>query len=440
MGAYDLAKQANAFTKSTSVPYRGDRFTTESRRLGGGCEGVTVDTNWSIRQDVQLMKLALSILLICMMSALSAPAVPEMDKLKSIYQTELTRLKSHWQGERLRLPLNHIAAMRDLEATYQQVGELKPLLAVRGERERFAANQSVDDIIPVAGPARLRVLQEAYIKDFKVLSTERVTRTFELREKYLRALVNLQKNLTRKGQIQSAVAVMNEVEARKKEFGVGNRDAVVGDGGLPTVPHTKPRSSRLDIDALNDLLHGEVMRWNSQNRQITITYDFSDGEQMEDWKSGERDAARGMLACERTVAWLRPELLQISEVKYDAFVDEERKQRAGMVVGDSLQAHLISGAVLQAKLFQVSEQRPITRFVETSRPLSRVHRSELSIQNDRIEWVVNHARARQAILQEPIRYPACVGFGHMESKSAYDNITITGILSKEYEAYLKQQL
>jgi hypothetical protein len=130
----------------------------------------------------------------------------------------------------------------------------------------------------------------------------------------------------------------------------------------------------------------------------------------------------------------------VSEIKYDAFFDEENEHRAGMIVGSSLQAHLIGGTVLEAKLFQTSEEHPLTRFVENGSPSIRVHRSELLIQNGRVEWTVDRTRARRALLQVPIRYPTYIGVGYMGSKSAYDNITITGILSKEYEAYLKQQL
>jgi hypothetical protein len=61
-------------------------------------------------------------------------------------------------------------------------------------------------------------------------------------------------------------------------------------------------------------------------------------------------------------------------------------------------------------------------------------------QSGRIEWSVDRTRVRRSSLEAPIRYPTYVGFGHMGATSGYDNITITGILSKEYIAYLMQQL
>ncbi len=386
------------------------------------------------------MRTKFAIFAILTVFVLNAAAVPEMDKLKGIYEKELARLKSESQAEKLRLPQDHIAAMRELERTYQQSGELKSLLAVRGERERFIGNPSITAIVPVTTPDHLRTLQQSYIEQYKSLSSDRKTKIGDLREKYIRALENLQKDLTRQGKIESALAVMKEIESEQDSFEGGDNAADSGGAVISPDLIAKPRSTTLDIDALNELLHGEVRRWNSYSRQITITYDFSEPEQMEDWKGGELDELRGLLVCERTVAWVRPQFLKILEVGHDAFFDEEHEHLAGLVIGNSIQAHLTGGTVLEAKLFQTSEQHPLTRFVEAGSPSIRVHRSELTIQNGRVEWTVDRTRARRAILQVPIRYPTYVGVGHMGSRSAYDNITITGILSKEYEAYLKQQL
>ena len=384
------------------------------------------------------MKTRFFALLLTTICALNALAVPEMEKLKNIYQSELSRLKTEAQGERLRLPQEHIAAMRELELMYQNDGELKPLLAVRGERERFISDPSVSAIVPVSSPKRLRSLQQTYIERYSGLSRERKTKLKELKDRYLQALEKLQKDLTRQGDIESALAVMNERDSYDSGADEGTSDSAA-DVPLPTSALT-PRSTTLDVNALNMLLHGQVVRWNSYSRQITISYDFSDARQMEDWKGGRMDAVRGMLVCDRTVAWMRPQLLEVEEAKYDALLDGD-EDRAGMVVGNSLQAHLIARTgIVEAKLFQTSEEHPLTRFTESREPSASVHHSELTIQNRSIEWTVDQGRSRKAILQVAIPYPTYVGFGHMGSVSAYDNITITGILSKEYEAYLRQQL
>ena len=379
------------------------------------------------------------VLLLSVICALNALAVPEMDKLKSIYQTELVRLKTEAQGERLRLPQEHIAAMRELEMTYQQSGELKSLLAVRAERERFIANPSVSAIVPVSGPEHLRTLQQAYVERYNGLSAEREAKIRDLEDKYLKALEKLQKDLTRQGQIESALAVMNERESHAGNSDEGTSGDTVADA-IAADLITAPRRATLDSSTLNKLFNGEVISWNSYSREIAIRYDFSDARQMEDWKGGAMDEVRGMLVCERTVAWARLQMLNVTEITYDALFEGD-EQRAGMVVGNSLQAHLIGrSGIVEAKLFQTSEEHPLTRFTESGNMSARVHHSELSIRGNRVEWSVNKGRSRNAIVQTPIVYPTYLGFGYMGSVSAYDNITVKGVMSKEYEAYLKQQL
>jgi hypothetical protein len=372
--------------------------------------------------------------------ALSARAVPEAERLKSIYEKQLSRLTSEAQAELLRAPQDHIAAMRELEMSYQQSGELKSLLAVRNERERFIGNPRADAIVPATTPDRLRTLQEAYISRGREISEKRTIDVRDLRSKYLQALENLQKSLTRQGKIESALVVMNEVEALKRET---SENGNTGGGGHDPqrVDSNSPRmsSDALDLAALGELLNGKVTRWNSYSRQITITYDFSSAQQIEDWKGGTLDTTRGVLVCTRTVAWVRPQFLQVLEIGYDVLFDGYELM-AGMTLGNSLQAHLIGGDALQAKLFQSSEEHPICDFTEANGVSQRVHRSELMFQSGRIEWSVDRTRVRRSSLEAPIRYPTYVGFGHMGATSGYDNITITGILSKEYIAYLMQQL
>ncbi len=363
-------------------------------------------------------------------------AVPEMNKLKTIYEQELKRLATESRGDRLRLPQDHIAALRELEMSYQQSGELKELLAVRQERERFVGNPSVNAISPVSFPDRLRLLQESYIERYRSVSSGLETRKSDLREKYLRALKNLQKDLTRQGKIESALAVMREIE----KTDVGTAATPGTSSGVPSGGLSQPHGPRgvLDTEALADLLHGEVLRWNSYSGQITIKYDFKDKTQMEAWKGGTWDRHRQDLECSRTVAWARPQFKEILEIECDARVDGQ-ELRAGIVIGNSLQAHIQGGGSMQAKLFQASEAHHLISFTEPSSPSQRAYHNKLVIQNNNVEWSVGRTRARRAMVQTPIRYPTYVGLGHMGSESGYDNVTITGILSDQYVEYLKRQ-
>jgi hypothetical protein len=386
---------------------------------------------------MRTIHLAIFTILATALTVLAVP--PEADKLKTIYEQQMKRLTSQAQAELLRTPQEHIAAMRELEASYQKSGELKPLLAVRKERQRFARNPGVSRMEYVTSPAKLRSLQETYVSKIKDIRVQSGSDRQELKEKYLRAMENLQKELTQQGKIESALAVMHEVEALKNSTdAVAAAPSGTGDTTTPAVRPTR-RSDVLDVEALGKLLHGEVTRWSSYSRQITITYDFSDPEQLKDWKGGTVDEARGVLICKRTVAWVRPQFLQVMEMEYDALLEDDT-YLAGMVIGDSLQAEINGGSVLQAKLFQTSSEHPISSFIETEAGSQRVHRSKISFERGRVEWSINGARYRRASFQTPIRYPTYLGFGHMGATSGYDNITLTGILSKEYAAYLKQQL
>ena len=103
----------------------------------------------------------------------AASSVPELDRLKLIYQQGVKRLKITSQTQRLHIPQNHIKAMRALELVYQNSGDLKSLLAVRKERERFIEDPRVDTMIPVETPNKLRSLQESYISNYSSITKNR---------------------------------------------------------------------------------------------------------------------------------------------------------------------------------------------------------------------------------------------------------------------------
>ena len=386
------------------------------------------------------MKTRRLLLLLWISFALTGLAVPETDKLTRIYKNELSRLASEYQAERIHAPQDHVAAMRALESGYQQSGELKSLLAVRKERKRFVGNPSPSKMKLVSTPAHLRAIQEAYISQSQSISGDHKRKTSELKAKYLQAMENLKKDLTRQGKIQSALAVMNEIEAVNSGQGDVDSHAVSGVvSPTPTRPNSYSSGDILDIEALGKRLHGEVMRWNSHSRQITIRYDFSDAEQIQNWKGGEWDQTHSALVCTRTVAWAKTHFLLVQEIEINALF-EGSEQHAGIVIGDSLQAHLTNGDALQATLFQTSKEYPLSSFTVSNGKNLTMHHCKLALKSGRIEWSVDNSRIRRAILESQIRYPTYVGFGHMGATSAYDNITITGILSKEYVDYLKKQL
>ncbi len=378
---------------------------------------------------------AISLLILCLIiQALSASAgVSEMEKLKRIYEQQLNSFAMESRGERLRLPKDHIAAMRELENRFQQSGELKELLAVRSERERFIGNPSIEAISPVFFPSQLRVLQEAYIKNYNSVSEKLENKTSDLREKYIRALTNLQKELTKKGKIESALVVMKEIEKTINSAPSTGNTAAAGSDFQPI--NNQGANGTVGFE---DLIKGKVIRWNSYTREITIEYDFSDENQMDDWKGGKWNSLKRAIECDRTVAWARPQFEEITFIACDSSF-EDSNYKSGIVVGNDLQAHISGGSILQGKLFQSVEDHHVINFTEPGSPSKQGHRSEIRINGNSVELRLDQARTRRGMLETPIRYPTYIGFGVMDASSSYNNITITGILSETYVSYLKRQ-
>lgn len=144
-------------------------------------------------------------------------SVPELDRYKAIYKQQLTKLANKTKYQRLHIPQYHIKELRKLEAEYQASGDLRSLLAVRTERERFIGDPRIDHIEPVEYPAKLRELQISYIKNYRIIKAKRKQNAENMRNKYTQALQRLQKKLTQQGKIDQALAVMKEIESIQEQ-------------------------------------------------------------------------------------------------------------------------------------------------------------------------------------------------------------------------------
>jgi len=367
--------------------------------------------------------------------SLVASSVPELDRYKSIYQKELKRLTATSQTQRLFVPQNHIKAMKKLEMEYQQSGDLKNLLAVRKERKRFIGDPRVHAIIPVATPTKLRALQESYIANYDSIKENRTQGIDELKEKYIAVLKNLQTTLTKQGKIDEALVVMNEIESSDSTSGSFSTDFVP----YVEAPNSGQAPKTLNKDTLGTLVHGKVVRWNSYNNQITIHYDFSDSNQMLDWKGGEIDRLRKTLVCKNSVAWLTLQMEDISNIECDMSFQQSDNQ-AGIVVGNSLTALLTGGRPTTARIYQSSPQNPVLVVRDIENYTGNKYHSLITLNSKQVSWSINGGGARRGIMNNSIIYPTFIGFGHVTSSSSYDNITITATLSKKQLERFKQQL
>ena len=364
--------------------------------------------------------------------------VPELDRLKGIYQQELKRLQSQRCTQHLHVPQDHIKAMRKLEMEFQQSGELRNLLAVRKERKRFIGDPRIDAIIPVSSPAELRKLQQAYIANYNVIKNKRAKEAADTKEKYIIILKKLQKKLTRQGKIESALAVMNEIEAEES-----GGSTTASSTGSSFAPHeftpTPTKSNEIEIETLKELLHGEVLRWNSYNKEITIKYDFNDENQMQDWKGGEWDGLSNILNCRLTVAWLKIQMSEIKRVECDMFFHNSPRS-AGLAIGNSLTAMIEEDRTIDGKIYQTSSEDAAVKIVNIENAYGQPYHNVISINDRQVSWKINGGRMRHGTLQEGILYPSFIGFGRMNSESSYNNVTITGILSKKQIERLKKQM
>lgn len=366
---------------------------------------------------------------------LLATSVPELDRYKSIYQKEIKRLKKTSQSQRLHIPQNHIKAMRALELEYQNSGDLKNLLAVRKERERFIGDPRVNSMTPVTDPSKLRALQKFYIANYSSITETRTREIDNLKEGYISRLKKLQTTLTKQGKINEALVVMSEIESSDSID-----DSFTG-GITPYAisPTSNQPSKTLNIDTLGTLLHGKITRWNSYNNQITVEYDFSDNDQMLDWKGGEINDLKNTLDCNNTVAWFKLQMEEISQIECDMSL-KRSGHNAGIVIGKSLTAIITSGRPTMAKVYQSSPYNPILVVRDIEKISGNKYHSVLTINSKQVGWSINKGLTRHGIINNSIVYPTFIGVGEMTSLSSYCNISITGILSKKQVELLKQQL
>jgi len=369
---------------------------------------------------------------------IAATGVPELDRLKGIYNREITRLKTKSQSERLHVPQEHISAMRKMEQEYQQSGDLINLLAVRKERERFIGDPRPDAIDPVSSPQNLRSLQQSYIQNYKLINSKKDELMRKTKDQYISRLQSLQKSLTKRGEIESAMAVMKEIESVESGGQVAESDEIASASVDSDSASGSPRSE-LDTATLSSLLHGKVTRWNSYNHEITLEYDFKAPEQLEDWKDGELDAFSNVINCKQTITWLKVQFSEIKKVECSIYLNNP-SLRSGFVIGRSLTAVIESDRSINGSVFQSSEEHPSVRAANIEKTNNNAYHSTLLLNDKSLSWGINNERVRRGTLLEKIKYPTFIGFGCSDSTSSYGSIKITGVLSTKEIARLKKKL
>ena len=152
---------------------------------------------------------------VIVMAAEDAP--PLLRTYRDTYETELDRIEKDSAETAAALPVNYRSSLGKLEERLQRDADLDGLLVVRKEVDRFKKEENVPEEAFVDAPAALRELQESYRAAQWRVELDKARRAGALTDKYIAALQRMQDDLTRSGQIESAVTVKAAAEAARAE-------------------------------------------------------------------------------------------------------------------------------------------------------------------------------------------------------------------------------
>jgi len=357
----------------------------------------------------------------------------EFDSITAVYAEQLARIETKRDTELDEACNGHITALQELENRYQSAGELKPLLAVRKERTRFAASPALTDITVASSPEGLATLQKQYVETCKDIRLTSARSIVELSQHYGRRLVLLQKELTKKGLIDQALAIMTEVDNLATSPEVAAAKTQIESGGTSPVA-VSTRTSRqttggVDIDALGTFFHGKIVRWNPVTHEITCKYDFRNENQLAVWDGAGIDELRERMVCDGKETWFSPRFASVSRIEYDAYL-YSGSGPVRVILGKALYADLEPGANGKALLHQGNPAYPLVKSHGGAQTYMR-YTGVLTLENGAAAWVIGSRSFRKERLRTPITVPVGIGFGHTDCKVMFDNITITGMLGPD---------
>lgn len=207
------------------------------------------------RRGCSMLKIRTTIVA-CLLAASLATALAEvssevaarLERYGKTYETELAKIDSEASGRIDTLNGQYLRSLGTLESSLQKAGRLEPLLAVKRERERFAAESSVGDSDLSEAVQELREVQDAFVAAAGNTELRQARATNELARKLDRTLEALTADLTRNGAFEDAVAVktFREKTARRAEvtaadFVIAEAEAQAGPEAAPTpVPGAEP--------------------------------------------------------------------------------------------------------------------------------------------------------------------------------------------------------
>lgn len=148
----------------------------------------------------------LAVAIACVAAADDGP----VDRLRAIYEKSLQQIEADHQGL-MRACLEKYGRMLDFAATRcQDSGNLEGLLEIKAEKTRLEKEQRVPDEPPGGASSLLIAIHALHLQDVSGAETGRFRAVLRLAGQYLRQLDSAKRALTKKGDIESAIAAKDE--------------------------------------------------------------------------------------------------------------------------------------------------------------------------------------------------------------------------------------
>lgn len=177
-------------------------------------------------------------------SASSDPLAELTAQFESAQQQVLDKSET----DRFRIEVGYVNALKEREAALQQEGKLEELLEVRRERETFEKTRSLGN----SKDNELKKLRGILSEALKPIEAEKSEALDQLTETYLAALENLKVELTKAGDLESAMAAQKRIASiekseRKPVMTAASTNVSGPESRLTPVPAIKPPLSSGDL-------------------------------------------------------------------------------------------------------------------------------------------------------------------------------------------------
>lgn len=166
------------------------------------------------------------------------------EEVRGKFEATSTEIRSKFEKDRLNLGEKFVGALAKLEASLQEKGALEDFLAVQKERELFVKSGALGSS-DIPDLSRLRTL---YTESRVPIDSGEKEATVRLMQAYLAQLEMLQSELTRAGEIETAVVVKSEAE--RIRIGVANEGDSAA-GSKPAAATSEPIAGLEAIPEMN---------------------------------------------------------------------------------------------------------------------------------------------------------------------------------------------